>query len=222
MAVGGATPSVRERLVLAAVRVLTEEGPAAVQARRVAREIDASTMAVYHHVGGMPELLRAVADEGFRRLGSRVAAVPVTDDPVTDLCRLALVYRRTAHENRHLYDLMFGPPAPAGRSTGRGDAPATVAGSAVAQDAYGHIVAVVARAMRAGRIRAGDPAAVAAQLWSVLHGYVALELSGQLRHVEDSVTEVLLPLGANLLVGLGDAPHRAAGSAREALSAEST
>ncbi len=217
---GGATaPSVRDRLVAAAVRVLTEEGPAAVQARRVTREIDASTMALYHHVGGMPELLRAVADEGFRQLGERVAAVPESADPVTDLCRMALAYREAAHQNRHLYDLMFGLSGPGGRRADPGDAPATVAGSAVAQGAYGHIVAAVARAMRADRIRADDPAGVAAQFWTVLHGFVTLELAGQLRHVEDSLTEVLLPLGTNLLVGLGDTADRARRSARAALSA---
>jgi AcrR family transcriptional regulator len=218
MAAGGTTPSVRDRLVTAAVRVLTEEGPAAVQARRVAREINASTMAVYHHLGGMPELLRAVADEGFRRLGDRVAAVPATADPVTDICRMALVYRRAAHENRHLYDMMFGHSGPGECGTDWGDATANIAGSVVAQGAYGHIVAGVARAMRAGRIRADDPARVAAQLWTVLHGFVTLELSGQLRHVGDGLTEVLLPLGTNLLIGLGDTRDRAERSANEALS----
>jgi hypothetical protein len=34
--------------------------------------------------------------------------VPVTDDPIADLAVQALMCRRVARENPHLYDLMFG------------------------------------------------------------------------------------------------------------------
>lgn len=198
----------RARLVDAATRLLVAEGPAAVQARRVAREVEASTMAVYHYFGGMPELLHAVCGEGYRQLGARLAELPSTADPVADVCRQALVYRRTAHTSRHLYDLMTGP-------TGSGTP--VVVGNAAARDAYQPLVEGVARAMAAGRIRDGEPVAVAAQFWSMLHGFIGLELAGQFGAPGAGLTEVLVPMGVNLLVGLGDSRERAAASVTAAL-----
>ncbi|GGM73876.1 hypothetical protein GCM10012275_50710 [Longimycelium tulufanense] len=169
----------RGRLVEAAVRLLAEQGPAAVQARRLAQQVGASTMAVYHYFGGMPQLLGAVIEEGFRRLDTRLTAVPVTDDPVTNLGRLALAYRAAARKNPHLYDLMFGLSSPGGHRPE--DAPSATSEQSVSQRAYGHLVDASERAIRAGRIRNQDPAHVAAQLWSTLHGYVTLELAGHPR-----------------------------------------
>ncbi|WP_461145773.1 TetR/AcrR family transcriptional regulator [Salinifilum aidingensis] len=219
---------VRRSLVEAAVDLLAAEGPSAVQARRLAREIGASTMAVYHYFGGMPQLLRAVADEGFRELSARLADVAVTDDPIADITSLAFAYRGFAHANPHLYDLMFGLAAPGGyrpapsppgegpSAPGEGG-PAEEGGStAERQDvprAYLHLVGAAERAVDAGRIRPADPDRVAAQLWSILHGYVTLELSGHFHQFGDAANQVLLAMGENLLRGLGDDPERIAASA---------
>jgi AcrR family transcriptional regulator len=210
-ATGETNAGMRDRLVEAAVRLLAEQGPAAVQARQLVREVGASTMAVYHYFGGMPQLLAAVIDEGFRRLDARLAAVSATDDPVTDIGRLALAYRDAAQENPHLYDLMFGLSAPGGHRPEQHGLPVTSESSA-SQRAYGHLVDAADRAIRAGRIQDQDPVHVAAQLWSILHGYVTLELAGHFNQL-DGLTQVFIPMGINLLVGLGDTPDRVARSA---------
>jgi AcrR family transcriptional regulator len=218
-----ASAGVRSRLVEAAVRLLAEDGPGAIQARRLAKEIGASTMAVYHHFGGMPELLAAVSDEGFRRLGARLEAVPETDDAVTDLCRRGLAYRAAAQDNRHLYDLMFGLSAPGGyRPLNRDTTPSDTIGEAldsaspVGQAAFAHLVNSCARAIESGRIHGEDPMHAASQLWSILHGYVTLELAGHFGQL-DGLTEVFFPLSINVLIGLGDARERATYSAMDAL-----
>lgn len=200
----------RSHLVEATIRLLADEEPSAIQARRLAREIETSTMAVYHYFGGMPQLLRAVVLEGFRRLDARLGSVSVTDDPIADIIRLALAYRDTARGNPHLYDLMFGGhrPDPSSHQADNQDA-----GDPEAANAYRHLVDAAERAMRAGRIREDAPATIAAQLWSLLHGYVTLELAGHLNHLTDSTEQVLLVLGKNLLIGLGDTPELIAESA---------
>lgn len=203
--------TMRDRLVLAAVALLAEGGPGDVQARRIAREVGASTMAVYYYFDGMPQLLAAVIEEGFWRLDAHLAAAPGTDDPITDIVRLALAYRAAARANPHLYDLMFGLSAPGGHhpqkhATSRGDA------GAMSQRAYRRLVDAGDRAIRAGRLHEQDPASVAAQLWSLLHGYVTLELAGHFDQL-DGLTQVLIPMGTGLLVGLGDSPERATHSA---------
>src|SRR4051794_7198657 len=99
---------VPQRLVLAAMELLAEVGPSAIKARTVASAAGLSTMAVYHHFGGIPELTRAVIDRGFEELDNAFAQLLVTDDPIADLAVQALVCRQVARKNPHLYDLMFG------------------------------------------------------------------------------------------------------------------
>lgn len=208
---------VRARLVDATVRVLAEGGPDGVQARRLTQAIGTSTTAVYHYFGGMPELLRAVADEGFRRLDQRLRAVPASADPVQDVCGLALAYVDVARANPHLYDLMFGLSAPGGHRPAGIDTGGGLLATPAARDAYANLVAASARAMAAGRLAPGDPEQVAAQLWSVLHGFISLQLAGHFGEFVPSLLHVLLPLGTNLLVGLGDSRGEAAASAQAAL-----
>src|SRR5687767_2427375 len=99
---------VRARLIAAAAKILAEGGPESVSVRRVAAEIGTSTMAVYTHFGGKPELLRAVCIEGFRHLAERLAEVEATDDAIADIAALGRAYRRSALEDPHLFAAMFG------------------------------------------------------------------------------------------------------------------
>ncbi len=109
---------VPERVVQATIKLLAEQGPSAIKARTVASASGLSTMAVYHHFGGIAELMRAAVDHGFKELDTAFSEVPVTEDPLADLFAMALTTRRVARENPHLYDLMFGLSTRA-RPTGR-------------------------------------------------------------------------------------------------------
>jgi AcrR family transcriptional regulator len=206
------TEPVQERLVNAAITLLREQGPSALKARTVAAECGVSTMVLYHHFGGVAELVTAVVSTGFNSFNDAFAAIPVTEDPVTDLFAMALAVRDLARENPHLYDLMFGlstratyrPPTDSGgRLSGR---------SPEFQRAYAHIVNACDRLVRSGRVHPVAPEVVAAQLWSFVHGYVTLELGEHFADFDDPVAEVFLPTGVNICVGLGDTPERARAS----------
>lgn len=188
-------PAVRRRLLDAAARLLGEEGPAALTTRRLAREAETSTMAVYTHFGGMPALVREIVADGFAQLEERVGAVPLTDDPVADLAAIAVAYRQNALAHPHTYAVMFG-------SASLGGYRLTDEEQGVGLAAFSQIAGATARAMDAGRLRSGDPAAVAGQLWSALHGYVMLELSGFIHVVDDPETQLLWPMLTNLLASL--------------------
>ncbi|MDF3140609.1 MULTISPECIES: TetR/AcrR family transcriptional regulator [unclassified Streptomyces] len=201
-----------ERLVRAAVGLLAEQGPSAIKARTVASASGLSTMVVYGHFGGIPELMRAVADHGFRELGAAFAQVPVTDDPIADLFAMALTCRRVAHENPHLYDLMFGLST---RATYRplSDADLRFSGHSPAfREAHAHIAAACQRLVDSGRAERQEPEVIAAQLWSLVHGYITLELADHFGEFEDPVVQVMLPMGVNFSVGLGDERERAEAS----------
>jgi AcrR family transcriptional regulator len=208
-----ATPDgVPERLIEATIRLLAEQGPAAIKARTVAAASGLSTMVVYSHFGGIPELTSAVIDQGFKKLDAAFSQLPVTEDPIADLAVQALTCRRVARENPHLYDLMFGLST---RSTYRPlrDTDVRFSGRSPAfRAAYAHVAEACARLVSSDRVRQQDPDVVAAQLWSFVHGFITLELAETFVGFDDPVRQVMLPMGVNLSVGLGDSRERAQAS----------
>lgn len=186
---------VRRRLLEEAARILDEEGPSALSVRRLANAAGTSTMAVYTHFGAMGGVVDAVATEGFQRLIDHVATVAVSGDPAADLLAMAAAYRQNALENQHLYAVMFGAVSVRGLG---GHGPDL----GVAHAAFRQLADAIERAMQAGVLRAGDPAAVAAQFWSALHGYTMLELAGMDQVVDDPEHEVLWRMLSNLLSAL--------------------
>ena len=208
-----ASSDLRTQLIETAIRLLAEKGPAAIQARAIAKEVGASTMAVYSTFGGMPQYLLAVAEHGFAGLAAAFEKAPKTDDPVTDTFRLALIYREVARRNPHLYDLMFGlSTRGAYRAIEFDTAVNPETQSAAYQITYSQLVEAAERLVQSGRVRKENPAVIAAQLWSFVHGFVSLELAGHFIQFDDCVREVFVPLGINTAVGLGDSPERAAES----------
>lgn len=211
----------RERLLEAALKSLEDGGPEALQARKLAAQIGTSTMAVYTHFGGMPELFAELIREGFARFGEHLAHVPATDDPVTDLCALGLAYRSYALAHPQRYRLMFGLAAPG--VPRRGEQDLTTEGSPsddpVAGATFETLVAAVRRVIEAGRIQPADPVAVAGQVWSATHGFVLLEMTGAFGHEDHGLVQILGPMMRNLLAGLGDQPEAFGRSAGAALQA---
>lgn len=193
------------QLVTATIAVLAEKGPTEIKARAVAEAAGLSTIAVYHHLGGLPELFKAVVDKGFLDLGETFLAAPPSDDPVATLFGMALATRRFANANPHLYDLMFG------LSTRGSYRPLHTANEGRTDNfrrVYAHLVRSCVRLVASGRVRADeDPETIALQLWSASHGFVTLELGGHLAQYDDPVRQVLQPLSVNILIGLGDDPQ---------------
>jgi AcrR family transcriptional regulator len=218
--------SVRDELLHAAVEILNEHGPDALQTRKIANAAGTSTMAVYTHFGGMPALIAEVAEEGLRQFDTAQTVAP-TADPVADLIATGIAYRRYAIERPHMYRLMFGSTSAHGIN-----APAhnvltlTVAEINDHHPAFAHVVRGVHRSMLADRIAAGPGSAdddatvvaIAAQFWAAIHGFVMLELAGYYGADGSAVRPVLGGLTTNLLVALGDSPQRVQQSQRSAVA----
>ena len=205
------------RLIEATVRLLAEQGPSAIKARTIAAEAGVSTMVVYHHFGGVPELVGAVIDHGFLEIEGAFAHVPVTDDPVADLFSMALVVRDVARANPHLYDMMFGLST---RATYRPtDKVARRSGHSEAfRAAYAHVTAACERLVASEGVQALDARSIAAGLWSTMHGYISLELADHFVEFDDPVRSIMMSAGVVFTVGLGGDPQRARASHEEALA----
>jgi AcrR family transcriptional regulator len=199
-------PDTRTRLLEGALRLLSAEGPDALQVRRIAAEVGSSTMTVYTHFGSMVELWNALIKEGLIRFGEVVGAVGHSDDPIADLFAQGVAYRDFALSNPHLYRMMFGVSTPKGNLDSVQDL--TVEGSPTTlpegKTAFGLLAEVTARAAQQGRITTSDSVGVAAQIWSAIHGYVLLEMAGYFGSEGKGVLEVLGPLTISLVVGSGD------------------
>jgi AcrR family transcriptional regulator len=211
--------STRDRLVAAALAVLEREGPTALQARTLAGEIGASTMAVYTHFGGMPKLIEAMVSEGFARFAEHVRRVPQTDDPMADFIAEGMAYVEFAMQNPQLYLVLFGltdlgrirklPPD--------ANAPWDLA---EAVDALSVPVSAVERVIEADRIRPQDPTRAATQILSATHGFVLLAMSGFID--SQGLQDVMAPMTINLMVGLGDTRRRAERSLAAAIKARAS
>lgn len=215
----GDFPDARTRLVEAAIRLLAENGPSEVKARSVSAEAGLSTMGVYTHFGGVPELLQAVADEGFRRQAAVFGGLPITDNPMVDLSTTALGCRDFARSSPHLYDLMFGLSIQGRYSPARGDAVPVLSGqSPEFKVAYAHLVEGCRRLVEAKCVKPIAPESIAVQMWSALHGFILLELAGHFAEFVDPSVEILMPMCINLVVGLGARRERAERAAATAVN----
>jgi AcrR family transcriptional regulator len=215
--------NVRAELLHAAVEILNEDGPDALQTRKIAGAAGTSTMAVYTHFGGMPALIAAVAEEGLRQFDAAMTTTP-TSDPVADLIATGIAYRRYAIERPHMYRLMFGSTSAHGINAPAHDV--LTLSLAEINDHYpsfAHVVRGVHRSMLAGRIAPGSSSddatvvAIAAQFWASIHGFVMLELAGYYGAQGSAVRPVLGALTTNLLISLGDSPERVRDSQRSAV-----
>lgn len=204
----------RDRMVAAALVMLERDGPPSVQARTLAAEVGASTMAVYTHFGGMPKLIEEMIREGFARFASHTRAVPQTSDPVADLVTGGLAYADFAMNNPQLYRVLFGLSAFSG-----GQPLSDTADWSLAEgpDALAVLVGAVQRVMAAGRIRSQEPTPVAAQLLSATHGFVLLTMTQVID--PQGLQDVMVPLAITLIVGLGDTRRRAERSVSAAVQA---
>lgn len=206
----------RDRLVSAALAVLERDGPAAIQARTLAAEIGASTMAVYTHFGGMPKLMEAVIREGFSHFAEHTRAVPHTEDPMADLIAGGLAYGEFALRNPQLYRLLFGLSDLGGVHKSGVDV-ASVWNLTEGVDALSVLVAAVERVIEANRIRPQSADAAATQILSATHGFVLLVMTGFVDAQE--APNVMASLAVNLVVGFGDTRRRAERSLAAAIEA---
>lgn len=194
-------PNVRDALIDTAARLLVDEGPHALSTRRLTTEVGLSTTAVYTYFGGIDDLHRAVAVEGFARLARALDAVPRSDDPVADLAALGGAYLLYGVANPDLYRFVF-----------RAQPEDPEAGT----EAFDRLTDAVARAVASGRFTT-DPDEIAVQLWVTTHGVTSLYLAGMLTLDDALVT--LTRMGTNLFVGFGDSRESAAASVSAASDA---
>jgi AcrR family transcriptional regulator len=185
-----ANNGMRPALIDAAARLIATEGGAGLTLRRVAEEVGTSTMAIYTHFGGMPELRRAVRQEGFALLTGRAAQLGESEDPVADLAGLGLAYYQLAMSNPHLYRAMYM------------EQPLDAADAAAGSETFNVLVAAMQRCIDSERFDADDARELATQFWAVGHGAITLQMAQLL--LPEEALNCLRGTVLNLFIAYGD------------------
>jgi len=163
----------RRALLQGAMQLLEREGALGVGLRAAARLAGVSQTAPYRHFADKDAMLAALAEQGFRELGDRMAAAARENpDPRAALLAIGETYVRLAAERPHLFRLMFGPEvADKKRCPGVSD---------TGMHAYQVLLDAIAAAQRAGLIRKGDIADIGLAHWAAVHGIASLIVDGRL------------------------------------------
>ena len=175
------TPStdIERELIGAAEEVLVRDGPAGLTVRAVAAQAGIAPMGVYNRLGGKDGLVDALLIRGFDMLRDAVAGGS-EPDLLGRLWACGLRYREFALANRHFYAIMFEGAIPHEFSSEE------VAGHAAA--AFGALVHNVDLAAAAGQVQVTDAREAAQQIWSTVHGAVALEMKDLIQTPDPEAT----------------------------------
>jgi len=169
--------TLRQGMLDAATRLLTEEGPAAMTVRRVADAVNCSTTLLYSLFGGKDGLANELYLEGFARLKEEFrleqerAAVRKEDmSGLAPLRLYARIYHQYARRNPSYYMVMFGDAI-------AGFVP-PVESRKQAWESLAVLIDTFEACMKSGALPASNPTAAARLLWAAMHGAVSLELKG--------------------------------------------
>lgn len=169
--------TLRQGMLDAATRLLTEEGPSSLTVRRVAEAVNCSTTLLYSLFGGKDGLANELYLEGFERLKEEFAAASVQaagkntgEDGLGRLWLHARVYHQYARRNPSYYMVMFGDAI-------AGFVP-PVESRKKAWESFEVLIDTFDACMKSGALPPSNPTAAARLLWAAMHGAVSLELKG--------------------------------------------
>ena len=177
----------RRALLLAAERLVCEQGAESVSLRGIARATGVSHAAPYHHFVDLEDLLAAVAASGFTRLRQAMldrAGAATGTDPRSQLREAGVAYVSFATENPELYRLMFS-----GRLRGSGNHPDLDRASDEAYEVLGELLAQTVEANRT-QFKATRLVNAARASWALVHGLSMLLIDGRLDLESDKPEEV--------------------------------
>ncbi|HEU0300614.1 MAG TPA: TetR/AcrR family transcriptional regulator [Longimicrobium sp.] len=159
---------IKRRIAGAARALYLERGPEGVTMRAVAERVGVTATALYRHFPDKDALLREVAGEGSRLLGTHLFQALEAASALERLRRTAAAYLEFAAAQPQAYRALFDPGA------GDGSSPVQPQRSAVRR----FLRDGVREAMEAGEMAPGDPDETALGLWSLLHGLASLRQAG--------------------------------------------
>lgn len=179
----------RAQILDAALRIVTDDGVAALSMRGVARAIGYSPASLYEYFASKEELCKGLFFEGTsglsRRMEEAMTSLP-PDAPIVDrLGLLGSAYRQHALSHPDIYLLAFSSVS-SGYTPSRQDVESGMS-------AFGFLIDAMRAGVDQGELMAADPGSLAIAAWSSVHGFVMLELNHMISPSEEECSNGLTP-----------------------------
>jgi len=176
----------RDLILEAALRIIRDEGFAALTMRKIAEAIEYSPATIYLHFASRDDIALALVADGFAKLVAHMAPALHEEDLLARVEAIGRCYLDFAQREPETYRLIF-------MEDERFAAPIMLAlkeadGNA-GDTAFGFLLDTVQELIDRGIYRPLNAKAVAALLWSSLHGIAALKLSCSQYPFESSILE---------------------------------
>jgi AcrR family transcriptional regulator len=177
--------NLREALLEAALRLISEVGPTAFTLREVARRAGVSHNAPYRHFRDRDELMAAVSTQGYGELTRAMLDAGAQEaDALARLKRAGRAYVSFALRRSEHFTVMFD--APTSKPTDKPCFPPSKmkskypAAAAAAEQSFRTLLNFVAACQQEGTLPAGDTRQLALLAWSMVHGIAKLAITGRL------------------------------------------
>lgn len=162
----------RQAILEAATQLFEREGYEGFSLRQVAEAIGYTPTTIYLYFKDKDDLLFAVCSQGFAEFTEALQqAYRSTPDPLERVEALGWAYLEFGLSRPLHYQMMFMQRS---EWALRASAPA---GEVEGSTSYHILLQAVTEAMKAGKIRMGDPLETTNLVWSGMHGIVSLALS---------------------------------------------
>ncbi len=166
--------NLREALLDAGFRLLTDHPPASISLRQLAREAEVSHAAPYHYFEDRQDLIRALGAEAMRRFvqAQKDAARPDLT-PAERLLAMGLAYVHYAAQQPHAFSLIFDPAYCEPGNPSEDMAPLIADNEAL-------LGQCTAEAQAAGVLPPDTDGSAATAVWAAVHGLAQLVMAGHL------------------------------------------
>lgn len=163
----------KSRILDAAREMFVEDGIEAVTMREIAKRIEYTPTAIYHHFRDKQALIEELCLIDFRALATAFQKIGRIEDPGERLRRIGLAYVDYALGHPSHFRFMFMTPKPSLSASSFG-----VSDGDPNSHAYGVLRETVADGIAAGRFRPEftDPDDLAQVLWAGVHGIASLHV----------------------------------------------
>lgn len=135
--------------------------------RRLAQIVDVRASSLYHHFPEKSALLSAIAEKGLFHLAAALerASTLTQSDPRRQIYAMGMTYREWALQHPQLYRLLFA------------ETPPIEDASSAAPTAVVTPILVATEAL----VGASQAISATQAIWAFVHGFVMLELTGQMQ-----------------------------------------
>ena len=163
----------KSRILDAAREMFVQDGVEAVTMREIAKRIEYTPTAIYHHFRDKQALIEELCLIDFRGLAQAFGKIGRIEDPIERVRRLGAAYIDYGLEHPSHYRFMFMTPKPMLPASSLG-----ISDDDPDSHAYGVLRATVAAGIAQGRYRPefADPDELAQVLWAGVHGIVSLQI----------------------------------------------